>query len=240
METENNLYIIDRDKIYLQPPARLMGAATRILTEFANREAVRCPNFMPQPEWSSNGPIGLALRKDYCIVWQRLKRLTIKTYYNIVSTASGPYMNPEFASSREYVERTCVWYAPSNMHLYFAVPQLSDGLGSWLTECAMLFAFCEGQTGFWKLPLPNTYVDGKICLGRSWPEGVARTALENYRDAFRRFDENPWNTDLPADQAQTRQLFRFNPLDNSQMAVRGDWHVCCVRFNHPYMAEVRP
>lgn len=158
-----------------------------------------------------------------------LKRLTLDTCFSQV----GDFLVPTF--ERGGMRLKLDWEAPSDMQLRFAA--LCHP--SWTaTEC---FLFARGpQPGFVKLPLPNIYDDGRVCMGDE-VRGTIRgdTLAACFKAALESFRSTSWNTDLNNHGASVRALFRWKS-DRTPVPAPADWRRFCQTVSRQEMEELCP
>ena len=125
------------------------------------------------------------------------------------------------------------WTAPNNMRVFLAVKARKNAAGK-VWSVVEPYLFCKAASavpaGFYKLPLPNIYPDGRLCLGNGWT-GNSPTLIGVLKNCLRQLNESSWNTDLPSPVEQTRQLFRFHPTTLDSLPGETEWWNACKRVN---------
>lgn len=215
-------FFINEDGEWLLTPTAVtnFGECLKALAESMGRK-------VPSAFLLDGKPVGVtALTGGVTLAAVQLPHVDIDTHWKI----DGEDLYPVFASSKDTVDRKFRWTPPADMKLTFCLV----ASGSWIKSDALLFAKKTGGTGFWRLPLPNTYTDGRLCLGE---ERTIRgnTLAECLDNAVRRFHEAKWNTDLLSDQSFCKKLFRFS-MTGEQRQVP-NWEECCFRVNTAYIEE---
>jgi hypothetical protein len=89
---------------------------------------------------------------------------------------------------------------------------------------------CYGAQ-FYRLPLPNTFEDGKLCLGRQENPAMG-SSMQLLQRVTDNFASTPWNADLWNETEKTFQLFRFNPVGEKMVAapLTVSWLSLCQPF----------
>ncbi len=231
METTKNSYVLCDGVWYRQPPASRLNCPDPVLREFCTRTGTRVEGISV----IDGTVVNAAFKEGECVVWQRINKINLKTTFSI----TGEVLVPQFSVNTNFIERSLVWNTPNDMSLYFAVHMMKSG-HAWDSTQAIFFAVKNGTPGYYRLPLSNLYDDGRICLGRNWPDGIAHYAIDGYEAALRKFQVNSWNADIMPAMEHCHRLFRFNPSNNLQLPTPYNWQDYCRRVNHAQMAEVHP
>lgn len=174
-------------------------------------------------------PVTIAAGEANCLVMTGVKSFAINTF----AKTEGDVTVPVFTNSGGAIVRTMRWTAPNNMRVFLAAKARKD-MSEKIWSTVETYLFCKAASavpaGFYKLPLPNIYPDGRLCLGSGW-KGDAPTLIGVLKNCLRQLNESSWNTDLRADSEQTKQLFRFHPATLDSLPGETDWWNACKRVN---------
>lgn len=244
-------YTIDESgQIYRTKHFKLHDA-DRWLSEFANQRGICVPKAFPSPAWLPPGTIdhaGLRARTGGGIfVWCRILKLSMRAQFDI----EHDLRLPRFRGGGTSMEMTLDYLPPQEMALFLAVDAKLTG-SAYKSQSHLLFA-CDWRTctpgagavpqessGFFKLPLPNTYSDGRICLGRGNESVQAPSAAELLARTHTILQNSVWNQDLSEQVENSRQLFRWDAATATQRPPTLRWYQLCSRVSHPLMKEILP
>lgn len=156
-----------------------------------------------------------------CLI--RFHGLKIRAGFTLKSADGQPFeLTPTF--NKEAPEKSLWWRNPQGTQFFMlCTPNY--------TYLALTAAPFDGR--LMKVPLPNLYEDGRICLGNSF---TIDESVPPHLDAERRLKrlmEAPWNTDLLPSPSKTAAVFRWGP-DEGQIRVDAD---TTFRNSSPYMQE---
>ncbi len=245
-----NSFLLQKDAdgqvaLWRQPAAVKLGNAARFLQEFASKQPLRIANAFRIENHSVPFDLHAFGERD---LWaaSKLQFLPLKTTFTVLETDNDkplvPVFTPRAGSSLEMA-----WSVPSSMTLWFAVQISKDERFRYISASAMIFAISnmqsEGQPkypGFFRLPLPNHFGDGRVCLGDRQSTFRSTDIPDIVAKTFRLFTTTVWNNDQLNAQIQERaaKLFRFSPSDNSTLAVPTTWPELCTKQSSPVMEEV--
>lgn len=181
-------------------------------------------------------------KENTALVSFRIRVLTLRTYWMPLS--DNQVLVPTWNNVPNSVEFALRWPVPDSMRLHFAAECVRAG-GMWKVSEPILFAtHVPTVNGFWRLPLPNMYDDGKICLGRDPSTHQADPSLHlMLTKVLAKLAETRWGVDLPPNLTNSQAMFRFNMYDHSPIYYSGEWSALCRkgehtgRVNHPLMEE---
>lgn len=176
-------------------------------------------------------PVQLALAEKKALAAVEVKSLNIKCYSQ--STAEGLIVPTFSPLNGGAVERTLTWRVPDDMQLKLAVNgRFSEGI--WQYVEGFFYAKHRSGTpgGYFKLPLPNLFPDGRICLGRSFAP-TARSLLGLLQICFGQLQETIWGGDLMPLVSCSQQLFRWQ--GTNQQPPTAAWPSLCTRVNRTEM-----
>ncbi len=163
----------------------------------------------------------------------RLRKLRLHTYFDQV----GDYLVPIFATRGLKLE--LVWDVPADMDLRFACQCAQVGTHWSMGEC-FLFARKTGTPGFVKLPLPNTFDDGRLCMGDAVRGTIhGHTVQECFQKALQSFHDTVWNTDIHNNPTRCVALFRWTKERQCVVAPQ-NWRDLCLGVSRIEMEELCP
>lgn len=157
--------------------------------------------------------------------------ITNMPYLNIRmpwKTSCGGFLSPVPATRNEpsvYPVMSMRWIAPDPITLLL-ISQISDMHIE--TRRSHLFAYDSDLKSF-RLPLPNIYDDGAVCMGSYDSHG--RTLMEIQGKALTQLDNSQWNSDLYTEGDKLSELMSYKVEKNekedtfSQIEFRS-WHSC--------------
>lgn len=216
-----------RDGAYIMRPERIADFEGTLRSHYARERRLVRSAFTFEGK-----PVDVAVgRTPLCCT--RLDRVVINTQFAQV----GEFMVPVFAPSGLLM--TLEWPVPADMELRFASVCEQAG-GHWKMGECYLFARKTGRPGFLRLPLPNLFDDGRVCMG-DLVVGTVRgeTVSECFAAAALSFRTTRWNSDIAPDQGRTRALFRWRP-DRSPVPPPADWERYCYTVSRTEMEELCP
>lgn len=158
----------------------------------------------------------------------RIQALNINTLFSIVETREGAdiahYVAPNFQSGPAMEK---MWSVPDNLRLFLLVcTQPGD---RFVSKPAMLIGIHNDNLV--KLPLPNIYEDGTLCLGGDSTFAVqSKVGIQDrLTEAYTALMVNPYNGDLNNNGNKCASLFRWGvdeegtqqetPLDHNLVAI---------------------
>ncbi len=189
-------------------------------------------------------PVALAVSSQDALIGTRLTQLKLNSHFLLFEGS----LVPLWAGGGLSLPMTCTWVPPDDCQLYFgvkakvlAVAEGAVAVQKWKLHEAYFFAKSVSAGGFFKLPLPNLFNDGRICMGNSLGAAYANVTLEGLLKALlAHLSESPWGTDMSPDTLRTRQLFRFHPSTLTNIAIEGEWHANCQRVNRIELETLVP
>ena len=178
-------------------------------------------------------PVTLCHSPENCLAMVKVPSFTIRTF----AKQEGEVLYPTFTILSGDVERSMRWTAPEGMRLFMAVKASPDEEArKWRHIESYFFAKSDAadRAGFYRIPLPNLYADGRICLGRNY-DGSAANLIGVLKKSLAQLNESSWNTDLIPVMDRCRELFRFNPSTLQSLPPVGPWENSCTRINRVEM-----
>jgi hypothetical protein len=183
-------------------------------------------------------PVNLMIKNDTVYMAAKLQKLVFNTTFQI-NAERDEYLI-RFEQNREYVQNQLNWIPPTDMTLYFGVLASATAIPKTFMN-AYLFAVKTGVAGFLKLPLPNWFPDGRLCMGDN-----LRTENHPQLDGFfnnilQRFYNSPWNTHLIDGQlANIQRLFKWKVTTNEQLPIENGvrWEDLSARINSEHLEAI--
>ncbi len=210
------------------PPVRIQGAekvleAMAMNMGCAIQAAFKCGDRV----------VRLNCKQGYTVMSCPIVSLNLKTTFHV--NASG-FLVPMFETNPDYLQLDLKWPVPPQLKLYLAVKAIPN---QWRPERACLFVRVEGQTGNWRLPIANTYSDGRICLGRQY-EQIRKTSMQEVmQESLNLLDTASWNSDLFEDGwriANCHAMFAFKTADRTPVYHANPGSLC-TRVNNTVIEE---
>lgn len=226
-----NRYEIDPETnaIYRIPPRQRVAGAEKILEAMA--QTMGCVvNGAFQCELGRT--VRLACKREYVVMSTPIAYLNLKTSFSV----RGEFLVPEFEVRADTINLDLRWTAPPNVNIYLAVKALST---PWRPHHACLFVRIDGQNGNWRLPIANTYADGRICLGSAYGDVRKNSLQELMQESLNLLDGATWNSDLYEDGwriTNSQSMFRFKTSDRTPVYANNP-HALCVRVNSTTIEE---
>lgn len=172
-------------------------------------------------------PVTICQNASLVVAGVDIKSLNINARCRMI----GDAMVPVFVSNGDGVQLNCKWTPPEGCLLRVAISTKLDGLVRTIKE-VFLFARSASSTpgGFFRLPLPNTFADGRMCMGNTFrftvPSGTVEGLLAH---AINHLNVSPWGTDMMPEESRLRAMFRFDPSTLNNLPITGTWHELCQR-----------
>jgi hypothetical protein len=161
-----------------------------------------------------NTPVHIAKQGKQSFISTRIPTLALATHFMV----EDGVLVPSFKATTDSVLLNLVWTPPANMTLHLGVSVGTSGSDTVFHE-AFLVATLAGESGTFRLPLPNLYKHGPICLGRT--EFRADTLSSMMEQVIMQMQTALWNTDLldSSDNNRRKNLFSYSLADNSQVST---------------------
>lgn len=164
----------------------------------------------------------------------RVKKLKLRTTFITDRGKLVPRFTPNPPENAVVIEPE--WTVPSGIKLFFGLQ--AQFTGHWKAIMGYLFFQC-GVPGTWKLPLPNQYPDGRLCMGNDLQRIAAGTAAECLQMGIDSLNNSTWGTDFIPDITKTHMVFKFDPATMKQLACDGNWiEGACVRFSNQVVNDL--
>lgn len=229
---ESNRYFIEEVNgvagIFRQsPPVRVSGAEKILEAVALNMGCAVNGAFM-----CGERTIRLNCKQGYIVMSCPIAQLNLKTTFSI----RNGFLVPEFIVDPSFLSLNLPWPVPPTMKMYFAVKAQPN---QWRPAHACLFVRIEGQPGSFRMPISNTYADGRICLGRSYGDMREPTLQGVMEKSLTLLDNASWNADLMEDgwsMNSTRELFKFKADDRTPVYYPTP-ATLCIRCNNSTIEE---
>ena len=223
-------------QLYRVQPREMVRGADEILKQVWGSQSLQLPSAFAIDLDGAPHKVDLSVSMGQTAVAStRLTKLRLDTTWIIRNNVLMPVFDPAVPDG---LQRAMIWHVPAGMKLRFAVQMKLVGGASYHAMLALLWAV-NNEPGCWRLPLSNTYEDGRICMGREMERGIfANTIPELFSKALSIFGSSEWNSDLMPDMGRAQGLFRFNPANNEALPADAGWTRWCTRTSHALMAEV--
>jgi hypothetical protein len=177
----------------------------------------------------SNGvPLHASIKASDGIVWGILPAIELNCNW----TVTGDTMHPTFTGPGTRMKQS--WTPPEGCRPFFFADVLDSAIpGPRRFKARQCYLVAAGKTpGWYRLPLPNTYADGTLCLGDgNTPMG--QTLATVWENAVTMFFSAPFNSDLSTEgtgMPGTKALFTFKVTDNKPVPCP-DWETKCTKVN---------
>lgn len=163
-------------------------------------------------------PVGLIINQEEVICFMRIRELHLNTRYKL--WADG-HLRPHYAldANESFPKFTAKWIVPDNMKLIYSAA-LANKIDHWKADNnhrCHLMAFKEKVA--YRLPLPNLYDNGDICMGMF--NGIGKTVAEAFTQSYDQFKKSEWNADLLDNSRQIGSdvMFKFDALEKTIESV---------------------
>lgn len=192
------------------------------------RALLRSPRIIPYVGLNPlGGVVHLRASDSEFVIASQIPHLNLKTHFAPIkpSEEGDVILAPRWAGEANTVVISPVWSPPPWMKLWFIT---IDPREAGTDPTCHLVATSVRKPGIFRLPLPNTYNDGKICPGADQAGAMrmirdrsnyVRTAL--HFESLAMFMNTQWNADLSPTHEQSDILFRFN-LEGQQIEFTGE------------------
>jgi len=188
-----------------------------------------------------DNPVHMSFKKNELFVFTRLHSITLTSHYYL--NPDDKILRPIFiktddSQSKQHPIMSPKWVCPESMSLYFVskvynwnIPRLCPKTQP--DQSNYLFALDANKVA-WKLPLPNIFEDGAVCMGRF--DGGAESIQAAFALALGQFYNSAWNSDLNSSQTSQKagSMFMFKPTETSVEQVPMDesthWSNLCTKI----------
>lgn len=209
-----------------------IGPEYEMLRQVARRVPITLPNLMPGKHFSIS-QTGLSLAS-------RITMLQIHTYFApMTGVDEKVVMVPVFVKmGNRSADMTMDWTVPSDMKLFF-VSRWAYNAGQespvGIMPIFYLIVVDPALQRTHTLPLPNTYDEGKICMGEGALENfdLRKDVFQQHEIAMEAFLKSRWNADLLHENRakESKRLFRFDSK-GKPLPPEVAWTTMCPVVNH--------
>jgi hypothetical protein len=162
----------------------------------------------------------------------RMPRIRMATHWYPSIENSVIVMVPMFSAGEDRAEHTFEWTPPAGVGLYYV---WADNQVPYFIAIAPRLLDPKSSMAAFRLPLPNIYGDGRVCMGREWSyrsqTGLGEAGSEPLARAVNRFWSSGWNADLLDSISSSHAMFRFTP-EGAQQPVPDNWRSHCSIISH--------
>jgi len=206
------IIVMAEDGFYKLTP-QFLGPKMRELGEYVQRAPASIPNVSSITVFGMQIGINLVAQNNNTLAYSRLPYIRFMSEFvnHIDANPARSYSYPRIPGRGDTPRgpvRDAFWLVPSPFVL-IAVSNSSNR--------DMCLALVNSQTSrIFRLPLPNLYDDGRVCLGdRPRSENV----IERHTNNINAFYSNSWNTDLfSGREAPFSKLFQWSLTEDQQIA----------------------
>lgn len=235
------LYVFDKDDGLVRLTPTRLANADQALESLAQQQSLCMPGaFLASHDIVGNGKkVNIVAKRDCTIAWCKIDRLPMRTQYVLMDGS----MVPIFATGLNFVNRQFLWLAP--MEIRFGVrfslefPMQRHQPMWYAKECWLPARHTDGSS--WKLPLPNHYSDGRLCLGDSFLSIRGDSIQEAFGKCLDLLGNSNWNNDQIPEVSCSQKMFRFHPETGITMPIvqtDESWMELCRRVNTPPIQEI--
>lgn len=146
----------------------------------------------------------------------RLPFLRIRTQYRVIGAGANVCLVPWFERG-DTLDLTCEWTPPYNCDLFFVYRE---------NKCYLVAGYTNptGARSIRRIPMPNVYGDGRICMGQ-WRPNPEQTILDQLNSAITNFTTSEWNGDLlEGNRPNLNEFLRFSIDGRRQLPANYPWH----------------
>ncbi len=209
-------YIFHDSGVYRLPKAVFIGTQSTFASALAEKALIRTGNLF---ETADGYEVDVARRNKAVFADVALPDIVLNNApFKLCEGEGEPYLTPIFEThvGDKPLRLSVTWTPPKSMRLHFGVIGAINRAGTFeLVNCYLFATHNEtwGAKQFYLLPLPNTYTDGRVCMGNGFCPAPAKTLSKLIEDCVTQFRNSAWNADLltPANRGACESLFRFNP-----------------------------
>lgn len=194
--------------------------------------------FVPRCFATPDGPVHLASGPRTVTLFCRLPNFKIDTFY---ATASEGKVTPVFARNPGAIQMAPTFQPPDNMVIWFvSVFDIgSNGRCIYNRSNLAITSTDQNVKGAFKLPLPNVYGTGKLCLGSSTVVATIQPnsdqpVHQTFLNALEVFKRSRWNADLLHENRaeHTASMFTFDASTGVSVDVPRNWHTFLIKISN--------
>lgn len=104
-------------------------------------------------------------------------------------------------------------------------------------EVILVAAKPDFDGALYRVPLPNIYDNGRVCMGREYefPREEPHTVFENH---LKHIIDSRWNTDLQPDMSRCEAVFRWDDQDNQIQPTADEFLGKCYRVMNNELSKL--
>lgn len=227
MDPNQPFYCFWKDVGLVRLTPQVLGGADVALQALANNISARTYNAFKVNDL----PVKLITKREQVVCCLKLRELPIKTTFSLLEGK----MVPEFTNNRDFLQGDKIWTPPESMKLHFCV---RCQFQPWKAMEIYFFAQHTDDGSTYKLPLPNQYGDGRLCLGDNLGRLSGATLPELLAKVLDLLKNSTWNTDQLPDMAKAKAMFKWNPASGEVVHETEDWTELCTPLNTVAMQEI--
>lgn len=192
--TPHHMEIVLREGQFVRRTVQeeLLGSQQVLLAECANQQKT----FLPRVILMGDKPVSFLVSKAEFVAITYLDKIPFNTWY----MPGNNRFVPVFLKSPGAVLIKDDWIPPSEIRLCFALAMRPMGY-----DPLNAFLFAEWNKELYRLPYPNVYENGKICMGGTWQGQTGNGPAANLLHAIQHFYATQINSDLTT--PNTKELF---------------------------------
>lgn len=208
---------------------RLVANPERILADASSSQS-----FKVKKAFQASGlDVDLSIKRNQTLAYCTLKKLPLATRFAV---QNGHYVPVFVGNDSATFMLNISWVPPTDMRIKFGFDIALDEDNRLRVNQAFLFATSTARQGYFKLPLPNLYDDGKICIGEAGLNARGDTIQELFEKQLRLLEVSTWNNDLISGADYASRVFQFT-LDNCQ-TIQLPWVDYCRLVSRPELTEI--
>jgi hypothetical protein len=240
-ENSDRLELLPNGEFFLVQETRTsLGARTAVIQALQSDLEFIVPNFM----FHDGFPVSASLKGNNFVIWCRLKKLVINCAWRVLE--GNLVMDP--LTRKDRIARD--WLAPENMELFFMVRGTRGTEGENVYKFGVpgrqsVHLWCrsteksKAAAGWFRLPLPNTYEDGSMCLGSG--DGIYGPSMTDVLLEVKGILDNaPYASDVLDREVDhpARNLLFYYDMSGEQIMPGAKWHTNMTRVNNTYYSLV--
>jgi hypothetical protein len=235
-------YVLDGAGVWqrINFPGKLEGEIVDIDPALFDALGNSVPAFIENAVTNKDGkPVKLCRAEGYTYASVTLPTLKLLTNFssvkNIIRPDWGNGESPQFAID---------WAVPADMILRFAIQGREHNCPCYI-ENVYLIAFDKvNPTKTYKLPLPNVYTHGHICLPTDFTK-QHNTVIGALDYALTQIEQSPWNDHLIRQNAEvekSKKLFGFKADADTfeTLTPDDDWRKICNTVGNASLEYIAP
>jgi len=208
-------FIVMTESGFFRLRPEFLGPKLREIGDFIQRSPASIPNVSSVTVYGMQVGINLVAQNNHTIAYSRLPYIRFFCeFVNVVNTEdarlsfSYPRIPQRGDSNSGRPMRDVRWLVPAPFALVAASSTADENLRIALVNTT--------TSRIWRLPLPNLYDDGRVCLGER-PHST--NVIERHANNVNAFYSNAWNQDLfSGKEVSFKHLFQWSLNEDQQIA----------------------